>query len=430
MSAISLIAVSSLALLGSQSTKITLQEAIQLAEAHSTSLRIAQDAVNTAKARLGEQGSRSLPHLAFAGSASRYDDKTTVNFPGVGSVELLPDHQEQLGLVLAQDLDVSGGIGASISQAHLLLLSSRYAAEAASQDQDLTTTEAYYNVLHAQEAVQVASSSLDAYREQLRTTTKLYQGGTGQKIDVDRSESQVADAERELTTRQNDLDSARSTLNDLVGQPLDQPLSLAPIGAAPADATDTPRPALIAKALNRRPEALEASMEVAAAKKGIQIARGANGPSAAISLSGYHYPTTSFQSPRENAGALTFTVSIPIFDGGLGREQVNEARSLVDTANAQQDQTRRQIALQVQNASLDVETARKRLDAAVVGAASAEQARKLAEQRYGAQVGLYLEVTDAQAALTAAQSAVNDATYDLLTAEARLDHAVSEPIVH
>jgi outer membrane protein TolC len=181
--------------------------------------------------------------------------------------------------------------------------------------------------------------------------------------------------------------------------------------------------------MDKRPEALAATVEVAAAKKGIQIARGANGPSLTMSLSGYHYPSTSFVSPRENVGALTFSLSIPVFDGGLGREQVSEAKSLVETAEADQDHTRRQIALQVQNAALDVDTAKKRLDAAQVAESSADQARKLAQQRYEAQVGLYLEVTDAQAALTAAQSAVNDATYDLLTAEARLARAINDPIV-
>jgi outer membrane protein len=424
-----LLAGSSVALLGSQSTKITLQEAIQRAEAHSTAVRSAQSAVKTSKARLGEQSSRSLPHVSLDGAATRYDDKTTVTLPGAGSFEIMPDHQEQLGIVLAQDFDISGQIGASISQARLGLMASQYAAQASIEDEALNATSAYYGVLHAAQGVQVAQAALDDYQEQLRTTTKLFQGGVGQKIDVDRSQSQVADAERELTARQNDLDSAQSTLNDLVGNPLDTKLSLEPILNGSSYPQTSNRPALIAKAMDKRPEALAATVEVAAAKKGIQIARGANGPSLTMSLSGYHYPSTSFVSPRENVGALTFSLSIPVFDGGLGREQVSEAKSLVETAEADQDHTRRQIALQVQNAALDVDTAKKRLDAAQVAESSADQARKLAQQRYEAQVGLYLEVTDAQAALTAAQSAVNDATYDLLTAEARLARAINDPIV-
>ena len=429
MNGFALVAGSTLALFGSQSTKISLQDAIQLAEAHSTAVRSAQSAAKAYRARLGEQSSRALPHVSLSGSATRYDDKTTVTLPGAGSFEVLPDHQEQLGIALAQDFDISGQIGASISQARLNFLSSQYSAQAAGQDQALEATADYYNVLHARQGVEVAQAALTDYNEQLATTTKLYKGGVGQKIDVDRATSQVADAERELTSRQNALASAQSALNDLIGNPLDTPLELQPAPSTITEENSSDRTGLIGKALDKRPEALAASVSLAAAKKGIAIARGANGPSLSLSLSGTHYPTTSFEAPRENVAAVTLSLSIPVFDGGLGRSQVAEARALVDSSEADQEHIRREISLQVQNAALDVETAKKRLEAAKVAEDSAAQARKLAQQRYEAQVGLYLEVTDAQSALTQAQSNVNDATYDLLTAEARLARAVSDPIV-
>ena len=84
--------------------------------------------------------------------------------------------------------------------------------------------------------------------------------------------------------------------------------------------------------------------------------------------------------------------------------------------------------MQVQNAALDVETARKREIAARAELEAAIAARKLAQQRFESQVGLYIEVTDAQSALTAAQAAKVQATYDLLTARAQLAHALNDPL--
>ena len=189
------------------------------------------------------------------------------------------------------------------------------------------------------------------------------------------------------------------------------------------------RPVLIAEALDRRPEALAASVDVAAAKKGIKIADSSQEPTVSIGLGDTYYPTTSFEAPRQNVGALSLNVSIPLFDGGLARERVREAHANVESAKVRQDRIRRDIALQVQNASLDVDTARKRLEAANASLKSAVAARALAQQRYEAQVGLYIEVTDAEAALTSAQAAQVDATYDLLTAQARLARSLSEPLV-
>lgn len=412
--------------------KVSLSDAIKLANEHSTIIHLAKNDLDAAKARLGQRNAKSLPSLGFSGSATRFDDATNVNFGG-NTLPLLPDHQEQLSLALTQDLNISGYVGATIAQSKLLYLSAGYAVEAAKQDQELTTTTAFYAVRRAEQAVEVAKASLEDYKQQLATTTKLFQGGIGQKIDVYRAQSQVADSERELTRRRNDLSSANSVMNDLLGRPLDDPLVLVEPEVVPAS-TEITQPddhsKLIAQALDRRSEALAAHLQVAAAEKGIKVAQAANGANASVSLGGTHYPTTSFSSPRENVGTLTVMVSVPIFDGGLGREQVNEARSMVRSAKEREIETRRAIALQVQKADLDVETARKSLDAAKVALKAADAARKLAQERYEAQVALYLEVTDAQSALTAAQAALVDATYDLITAQARLSRALSEPITH
>jgi outer membrane protein TolC len=431
MSLLALTAGSVLAVAGREPRTLTLPEAIRLATAHSTSVQVATSAYKAAKARVGEQNSQELPHLSLSGGATRYDDKTTVNLPGAGSFQVLPDHQEQLGVVLAQVLDVSGQISAEIAQARLEELAAQYETQSAVQDEALETTIAYYNVLRAKQSLRVANAALADYREQLKTTTRLHDGGVGQKIDVFRAESQEKDAEREVTTRANELDAALSTLNDLIGSPLDQPEALvddAPqtIEAGSLEATD--RSKLIAVALDKRSESLAAKLQVSAAKKGIRIAAASMGPSLSLALSEFHYPSTSFEQPRENVGALTLSVSIPLFDGGLARSQISEARSNVALAKTREEQTHRQIALQVQNAALDAATARKRLESATVALKAAEQARSLAQQRYENQVALYLEVTDAESALTSSQASVVDATYDLLMAQARLRRAISQPL--
>ena len=413
-------------------TPITLSSAISAAESHSTAVQIAQNEFAAAQARTDQNQSRRRPQVGFQAAASHFDDRTTVSFPGSNTpFELAPNNQEELALVITQDLDVSSQLTMSVSQTKLLALASAYRLQSVKEDQDLQTTTEFYEVLRAQQNVGVAKASLDANREQLAIAKRLFDGGVGQKIDTLRAESQVAQAERELVKRNNDLDSARSGLNDLIGQPLDSSLTLAEVEEG--DATATPstddRSTLIAEALDKRPEALAASIEVKAAEKGVKIARTGNAPSVAVSLSGTRYPTTSFAQPRQDVAALTLSVSLPIFDGGLTRARVQEARQEVNTAKARQDQQRRDIALQVQNAALDVRTEQKKLDAANVALTAATAARKLAQQRFESQVGIYSEVTDAQSELTSAQAAQVEATYDLLTAKARLARALSRPLL-
>ncbi len=405
------------------SPTLSLNEAIQLAIAHSTDIRIAKNDVRTAKARVGEQASRGNLLGGVSGSATRYDNKTMLSLGG-SSFEVVPIHQETLTAQLSQLIDVTGQVATSVSQARLGAYAAEFNLRARTSDQILATTTTYYMVLRAAEAVKVAQAALEAYQEQLRTTTLLWKEGVGQRIDVYRASSQVADAERELLRRQNDLNSVRSALNDQIGRALDTDIQLAeelPRGVD--EVSTTPRAQLIVQALERRSEILSSEMNVAAAQKGIKIARADAEPLVSLGLSGNYYPTTSFSNPRHSIAGLMVSVSFPILDGGLARNRTDEARAIVDSAKAQEDQTKRTIALQVQNASLDVETAKKRFDAAEESLKAAEEARKLAQQRYAAQVAQYLEVTDAQAALTAAQAAKVDAHYDLLTAQAKLARA-------
>src|SRR5471030_1822725 len=197
-----------------QQATLTLDQAIHQAEQASTTVRAAQSDLDAARAVAGLGQSRRRPQVGFQASATRFDDRTTITFPGgTTPFELEPDNQEQLSLVVSQDLDLSGQLGMIVSQAKLSALAASYRLRAVAEDQDLTTTIAYYAVLRGGQNVRVATASLGDYREQATIADRLYKGGVGQKIDTLRAESQVAQAERELVRRQNELDSARSAIN-------------------------------------------------------------------------------------------------------------------------------------------------------------------------------------------------------------------------
>jgi outer membrane protein TolC len=404
---------------------LSISDAVQQSLAHSDTIKAAAARYRAAQARVGAQASRGKIQLGTSASATRFDNKTNVSLGGT-NLEILPTHQETLGAELSLDLDVTGQIATAVSQAKLNALASGYDLKARTSDQALDASIAYYTVLRAREAVKVAQAALDSYKEQLKTTSQLQQQGVGLKLDVLRAESQVADAERELVRRQNDLHSATSALNDQMGVDLDRSEEFGDATFVDVETTSLDRPALIAKALSQRAEILESSVNVAATQKGVKLARADAEPVVGVNIGGNYYPTTSFQYVRHATAEATINVRFSVLDGGLAKSLTREAKANVDAAVAEQSQVKRAVSLQVQNAALDVETARKRLASAKAAVEAAEGARKLAQQRYAGQVAQYIEVTDAQAALTAAQGSQVDAYYDLLIARARLDRAVGD----
>src|SRR5579863_7232870 len=88
---------------------LSLEAAIRQAELASTSVKLARSDYDAARAVAGQDQSRRLPQVGIQGSATVFDNRTTVTFPGSAtSFQLEPNNQEQLSVVLSQDLDVSG----------------------------------------------------------------------------------------------------------------------------------------------------------------------------------------------------------------------------------------------------------------------------------------------------------------------------------
>ena len=187
--------------------------------------------------------------------------------------------------------------------------------------------------------------------------------------------------------------------------------------------------ALLQEAMKTRPEILEGDAQIAAARRGIQYARRSTLPSVNLSLSNTFTPNYAGFT-RENVGAATLGVTIPIFDGGLARARVKEAHGVAAGAEVNRRQSVDQVQIDVQQAYIALVQGRSRVAVSNVGLAQAREAFRLARVRYTAgvsqQAGVspQLELSNAQTTLAQAQSNQINALYDFNSARAQLDRAV------
>ena len=181
------------------------------------------------------------------------------------------------------------------------------------------------------------------------------------------------------------------------------------------------------EAVQVRPEILEADANIAAARKGIALARKSQLPSLGFSVGGVFSPNAAGFSPRTTTAQAVLSLTVPIFDGGVARARVQEARSDVATAETNRRQAVDLVALEVRSAYLQLVQARDRVAVANQALSQAQEAFRLARVRYNAgvsaQAGIspLLEVSDAQSALTQAQNNRVNALYDYNNSRARLD---------
>lgn len=434
-------------------TTLTLAQTVHAALQSSSDLQVAARDVEIDRKRADEAAAAARPHLRANGSATRYDQATKIAIGGGPPIEVQKEHSELLSINLANSLDITGQIRAASDQARLQALSDQFTLDRLRNQRILRSQTVYYSLLRAQHQVQVARQNLSAAQRQLTDAQNLFAGQIGQKIDVYRASTQVATAKQQLLAAQNSEDVARVSFNDLVGRPLtartdvvDVPganvgedvTDTAPVGAG-APQTFTPftvAPEAInglnidqslATALAHRPEVLAGEVNVRVAQTGIKLARAGLEPTLSLSAAGNYFPTTSFQTPRQRTAEVTATVSVPLYDGGATRDRVDEARLRTLNAQTASGSTRSDVALDVRQTYLGLVTAAGQIDAANTALQQAIAARRLAQIRYQGQVGTYLEVTDAQAALVQAENSQVNAVYDYLIARAQFQNALGTP---
>ncbi len=118
------------------------------------------------------------------------------------------------------------------------------------------------------------------------------------------------------------------------------------------------------------------------------------------------------------------TVHVPIFEGGRTQGRKIETASLLRQRQAEYDDLRGRIDLEVRSSILDLSAATQQLDAARTSVSLANQELTQARDRFAAGVAGNLEVTQAQEAVASASDRYIEALYNHNVAKASLARAV------
>lgn len=322
---------------------------------------------------------------------------------------------------IALPVDISGNIGLALRAARAAVAAQEDNVEAAKLNLRRDVRKAYYNVLQAEEVVRVDQQALASAQQRLKDTEAQFRAGTAARVDVLRAEVQVSSAEIDLSTAKRNVNLAKQSFNNTLARPIETPFEPAPVTALPTvQASDTDLNNVAQKARPDLQGLKENAYVLALATK---IQEGGLKPSLNFSATLQHNVDPSSGS-RVSQTVGVIAISWPVFDSGITRAKVKEAR---------QDEVQTQIAIQqlglgisleVRTALTNLRTAAERLKLAEQQVTVAEEAFRLSNVRRDAGEGILVEVIDAQTDLTRARQALVSARYDYLAAYADLQRAV------
>jgi outer membrane protein len=262
----------------------------------------------------------------------------------------------------------------------------------------------------------------------------LHEGGAATLGDVLQAETAYDQAVLARVLAAQAAETARATLAVVIGVTADQPLKLdaqpvpAVVPALTARMAD-----LMAQAMLQRPDLAAAREQRDSAIADITVARAAGRPSIAIAGSRNRIATTDEVLANnttgtlvQNYGQIGVTLTVPLFTGFSVGYGVRQAQATLEIRDANVEQVRLQVSEDVWNGYYAVDSANKQLEATAALVKTAQSSLEVAEGRYKAGVGIFVELLTAQGAASAARQARITAEQNWEVARAQLALALGK----
>jgi outer membrane protein len=302
-------------------------------------------------------------------------------------------------------------------------------AEFAQAQQDLIVrvSQAYFDVLAAQDALASVQAQKAAITEQLASAKRNFEVGTATITDTHEAQARFDLAVAQEFAAQSDLDIKRAALEQIIGKPAGDLAGLRP-GVQLSAPQPTRLEPWVDNAQNRNYRVISQEFNREIAQREISRTRAG------------HLPTLDLVARREHRKQRGSTVNIPddtitdstnigvewnipLFSGFAVTSQVREAVALAERARADLENARRTAAQEVRQAYLGVSSGLaqvKALEAAEISSQSALESNRLG---YEVGVRINIDVLNAQQQLYVTRRDLARARYDTLVNSLRLKSA-------
>jgi outer membrane protein len=298
---------------------------------------------------------------------------------------------------------------------------------AAEQDLIIRVSQAYFDVLAAQDTLAFVRAQKTAVGEQLASAKRNFEVGTATITDTREAQARFDLVTAQEIQAENDLRVRKLALDTLTGKTDSQPVPL----AAPLQVPD-PQPAdvnaWVEQAEASSPAILQARTGVDIAQWETEKAKAGHKPTldAVASYNINRNPQGSATSPldnRSNTAQVGLSLNVPLFAGFATQNRIRETLSLEEKARSDLEAARRNVAQATRTAYFGLISGQGQVKALEAAEASSQLA--LDANRLGYQVGvrINIDVLNAQSQLFQTKRDLAQARYNVLLGHLKLRQA-------
>ncbi|MDL2284968.1 TolC family outer membrane protein [Oxalobacter sp. OttesenSCG-928-P03] len=361
--------------------------------------------------------SQLLPQIAGSGSYSRT------------KYERVPHSSEtRYGVNLTQPL-FNWASYQNYEKSKLAVSVSEAQFAASQQELIIRVTQAYFDVLTAQDVLVFAQAQKVAIAEQLESAKRSFEVGTTTITDVHEAQARYDLADAQEYAAASDLEIKRAALQQIIGR---LPDNLSPLRKGVNVAAPEPNKMDVWVNYSERQNYAVAASELALemAKRDISINRAGHYPTVDL-VAGYNHTNSAreFQTSTggtiqsDNYGTVGVQMNIPIFSGFAITSRVRESIALEDKARNDLVASRRNAAQLAREAYLGLNSGLSQiraLEAAEISSLSALESNKLG---YEVGVRINIDVLNAEQQVFSTRRDLTIARHDAIMNALKLKYA-------
>lgn len=329
------------------------------------------------------------------------------------------------GLTASLPIFTGGKLSGTIKQAKANYQYNQVGVQRTYNEMRSTVTDGYFTMLQADNMQKLSAESVARLEDHLKNVQAQYDVGVVAKVDVLRSQVELANAKQTLIQAENSYQVAEANMNKIVGLPMDTNLKLDNLLVY--NAYDKNMDDCLAYAAEHRPELMQAQYNVDAAKGALMVARSGHMPQVAASAS-QSWSDTNWPGDEKGNWGVGVNVSMNVFDTGVTLSKIHGAEADLKKAEETYRNTVDSVNLDVRSNYLGLREAEKRISTTKLAVEQADEDYRIAQLRYMSGVGTNTDVLDAQVALTQAKTNYTKALYDYNTSKTALETSIGVPM--
>ena len=399
----------------------SLLQLVESARTYDTAWQSARAQLDAAARKADQARAGLLPSAALTGGLTRSNvELSKPKIENTGTAQTVGVNASQPLYRPANRITLEQGQrGVDVAQAQL---------DAATQDLLVRVSQAYFDVLAAQDTLTFVQAQKAAVSEQLAAAKRNFEVGTTTVTDSREAQARYDLVIAQEIAAENDLRVKRLALDQLVGiagtkpQPLALPVQLP--GVVPdnlATWVDTAR--------DQQPGVRQAAIALDIARLETKKAETGHLPTVDLQA-GYNVTrnlhgtiTSPGVTARSNAASVGVALNLPLFAGFAVQNRVKETLALETKAEADLETARRNVAQATRAAFYGVQSGQGQVQALEAAEASSQSALDANKLGYQVGVRINIDVLNAQSQLFQTKRDLAQARYNVLLGHLRLRQA-------